>query len=235
MCQVGVDGAALNSLDLLPVKSSETNCMSFSSLQLAAGTVVLFDETSGDGDALTLVGRRSLQAVRGVISSQLLTVECEYCNVEIPTNLPCLLLSSAKDAASTRFGDSSSVLQVPVAENISCGSSAADSIGRDWSWSTSARLWWAVVRLIEPSMTEDTLRMAETDFVMARNTPLVSGGSQFDENLPLSVDIGDFHHWLSLARLMAVSNGETSITVDHWRRVQLMETQRMQRLHSVRK
>jgi hypothetical protein len=201
--------------------------MSDSPLQLAAGTVLFLDETSGEGDALTSVGLRSSQTLQGIISSQILTVECGFCEVDVPTDFICILLSSAQDTPSMRFGDSSGIITIPLDTS---NSDFVHSNELEVSWLTTMRLWWAVVRLIEPTMADETLRMAETDFVRARNTPHVFEDSKSTEDFPPNVDASDFHNWLNLARLVAVSFGESSITVDHWRRVQQLETQRVHRL-----
>eukprot|EP01034_Spumella_vulgaris_P023517 gene23517-29739_t len=219
--KVCVDNLSLNSADLQPVKHEETNWMSRSALQLAAGTVLLLDSTSQSTDSqLNAIGTSSVEALRGVVTSQLLYVDCGYSSVAVPTDLPCLLFSTAFSPCD-RIGDASSVVRISSLNQADPSNFRMISELEDWTWLTSARLWWAAVRLIEPIMAEDTLLLAEADFVHVRNAP-------DSEAAPL-VEASDFHHWLTLARLLTLSLGEGRITVEHWRRVREMETERLRR------
>ncbi len=58
--------------------------------------------------------------------------------------------------------------------------------------------------------------LAESDFLRLRQTAQVSSA--------------DFHRWLTLARLLAVSNGHKCTGIDHWTEAMRMERLRIDRV-----
>jgi hypothetical protein len=99
----------------------------------------------------------------------------------------------------------------------------------------SLRMWWASVRHCTATLTDETIAIAENDFVNAR---------QVDSRLTSD----DFNIWLSLARLVAVSygnnfvtdfinimpfdcrfTGESEITPAHWAAMRSLERRRINR------
>ena len=77
----------------------------------------------------------------------------------------------------------------------------------------AARAWWAQQRRQDVSMDAAMTKTAEDDFVSAR---------QRDATLT-SVD---FHAWLTVARLLALSLGQNSITPSVWSHMREMESRR---------
>ena len=79
------------------------------------------------------------------------------------------------------------------------------------------RNYWSVLRLSEVSMDPAAAELAEEDFVSAR---------QDDQ----TVTSDDFHSWLVVARLLALSYGHSSVSEATWRRMKELEKMRLQGL-----
>jgi hypothetical protein len=84
-----------------------------------------------------------------------------------------------------------------------------------------ARMWWATTRHAaqtqQVSMDSHMTKHVEDDFVKSR---------QNDPSLTSS----DFHAWLTVARLLALSYGESNISESNWSRMKELEAQRRKRL-----
>ena len=48
-----------------------------------------------------------------------------------------------------------------------------------------------------------------------------------------TIGTADFHNWLALVRLIALSYGERSITLEHWDKMREMERRRMSRIRKL--
>lgn len=94
-------------------------------------------------------------------------------------------------------------------------------------------LYWASVRLIDATMGESLIQKAESDFVAARtSSPSSSSSSSSSPSSGSSkmVDQGDFSRWLTVARLLAISEGSGVIEERHWLYMREMEAAREARL-----
>ena len=76
------------------------------------------------------------------------------------------------------------------------------------------RDYWAVLRLSGVGMEEAAAKLAQEDYVSARLN---------DQTFK----VDDFHSWLVLARLLALSHGQSSITTDIWTRMRELERARL--------
>ena len=81
-----------------------------------------------------------------------------------------------------------------------------------------ARMWWATVRLLDVTMCDDVAAQGIESFAQARQSDL-----RLAQN--------DFHQWLTVCRLIAVSEGAREITAEHWGKMRTLESIRVDRTH----
>ena len=87
-------------------------------------------------------------------------------------------------------------------------------------WCQRARQWWATVRETDVIMNETVAIAGIESFAAARQT---------DTRLTQS----DFHRWLTISRLIAVSEGSIEINQNHWDRMRELESKRLDRISNV--
>ena len=223
--QVAADTQALNQSSLQPTKDvAGSNQMSVSPLLVGAGTVLLIDETNTtntDELVLTDVGMQSMRALQSVVSTQTLRVDCGYSVVSIPMELCCVVLSAgwqsciAQQCELVELQLNSTGARIVQCPQVACG--ASDGL-------CALREWWASCRLLDVGMDPLMQVEAESDFLQLR---------QAQEE---GATVADFHRWLTIARLLAVSRGENSISADCWHEMRRIEAARVARtfnpLHS---
>ena len=190
-------------------------------MQLGNGTVLIIDETRMGEGALTETGTRSLSALKGVASQQLLPVSYPYYELNVPTDLPVLCVTSSSSGNSI-FGASNAlrvVLQQRTAGSapIIIDGSSCECIETDAEMLDRARAWWSSVRLTEVSMSESMAMEGINSFAAARQTDM-----RLMQN--------DFHRWLTVSRLLAVSEGAAGITSRHWDAMRRLEKRRLDRI-----
>jgi hypothetical protein len=86
----------------------------------------------------------------------------------------------------------------------------------DREWTHRVRSWWASVRVIDVTMSEAMATSAVDDFATARQSDL-------------RLTQADFHRWLTVSRLLTLSQGDTEITAKHWGRMRELELIRLNR------
>lgn len=237
---VQADLATLNSCTVQPQKDYDRNRITPSPLQVGSGTVVVVDETGMHEGQLNENGVRSAHALRTLASKQVLPVSFTYCEVPVPMDSPLLFLTT-EERGSLFVGQETVRVRAGVLATAGAGAgpregkeemdteeprpNCEDFSGEEqqalWfqlqrvseeQWS-DMRTWWAATRLQDVTMDAAVTKVVEDDFVNARqrNQALTSI---------------DFHAWLTVARLLAVSLGESKITEDIWSRMRVLEEQR---------
>ena len=82
-----------------------------------------------------------------------------------------------------------------------------------------ARRYLAEARSMAFSIPQELEKQIENDLTEARKKDAVN------------VTAETFHSWLNLARLLSLSHGEMSLSLDRWRQVLSMEAERIRRIH----
>lgn len=166
-----------------------------------------------------------------------------YYELKVPTDLPLLLLTCSTTGNS--LSGASAALKVvvqpptldpstscPMEESkISCVSTVGTDTpsntrpqephtddsekGSEWLW--TVRAWWSTVRLIEVTMSESVAVEGVDSFAHARQSDL-------------RLTQADFHRWLTVSRLLAVSEGSSEITSKHWAKMRDLEQMRLDRI-----
>jgi hypothetical protein len=216
---------------LLPSRDYEDDSIRNSPLQMGLGTVLLLDETikrarsavvgPADGASTNAESRQvrvksSVKALKSIVQRQVLPVKFDYYEVSVPTDSPVILLSSVQGGSiftSSGNGGAETQDDYEGGTIVRVSISPLVDASRNISYirlSPGAQVlrhmrnWWAANRLRTATMSETVIRRAENDFVKARTAA------------PTTVSAEDFHRWVTMARLNALSCGSGVVTEQHW-------------------
>jgi hypothetical protein len=207
--QLTVDG--LNARPLAPHKCYVTNTLVHAPLQLAHGTHLLVDETSLAPGQLDAVGVRNIQALRDVISCQKCDVDFQFYSTTLPTDAPALTCSR-----------STSLLPADVTITVRCTcqpSCPPPQQLADHAALAPLRAYLAAAKHAPHAIDADVAAHVEADLVASRAVDATLGQA-------------DFHRWLTIARLLATSAGQTALSTATWTRARELEAAAVQRRRS---
>ena len=242
------DLSSLNASHFSPVKDYERNLILPSPLQLGEGTALIVDETRMAEGTLSPQGVQSVRALSEVVQRQTLPARFAYCEVAVRTDLPCVIFATASsDGGCRSVFDGGHAVRIPLRSSPSDGSGSGPEgeVGMDTEEGegegglngdgvqATARnaLYWASVRLVDATMGEALVRKAESDFVAARTASSSASSSSSEAGSGARmVDQTDFSRWLTIARLLAVSEGSAEIQERHWLAMRALEAAREKRL-----
>eukprot|EP00405_Crypthecodinium_cohnii_P019741 CAMPEP_0206480562 /NCGR_PEP_ID=MMETSP0324_2-20121206/37448_1 /ASSEMBLY_ACC=CAM_ASM_000836 /TAXON_ID=2866 /ORGANISM="Crypthecodinium cohnii, Strain Seligo" /LENGTH=626 /DNA_ID=CAMNT_0053957533 /DNA_START=78 /DNA_END=1958 /DNA_ORIENTATION=+ len=201
-----VTADSLNSEKWMPVKDYEADRLVAGKLQLATGTVAVFDETVMAEGQLTVQGTKNLQAAMALVKSS--KVGCDFVgNVhELETEVQAVVLSVGKPLLRT----SASVPLIPNQQAPAAPSLSESDV-------QAIRLYLALVsrqlKMISiPKAVEDQIAR---DFSTLRQS--------------MGVDVELISTWMSLARASCFSHGEAELSLERWTALSNMEKARLQR------
>ena len=187
---------------------------------------MLVDETNLGTGQLNEKGTRSVSALQSIAMTQHLPMSYPYYELKVPTDLPIIIFTATSNGASL-IGSEAFKMVLRDSHSFSPEGNQGDLEGKDeWEgecnnvWRDRARLWWASVREKDVSMKEDLAVSGIESFASAR---------QIDTRLTQS----DFHRWLTVSRLLAISDGSQNINSIHWGRMRKMEEERLNRYFSL--
>eukprot|EP01133_Synstelium_polycarpum_P016355 gene16355-19458_t len=197
----------LNDGDIIPYKDYDRNRIVSGLFQLPRNTHLIIDETKLKEGQLHSQGIRSLQAFKDLVLFQKVEYDFQYHPVEIQTDIQLLILSSGINSLVPGFS------QVPMCPT----SSIPNSFDIDEYLLDRLRLYicTAMNGSLQAS-SESVTKAIEDDFVLSR---------QNDPNTPQEI----FHYWLTLTRLLTLSFGETQISLETWKYMKQMESNRLAR------
>mmetsp|Transcript_60955 Transcript_60955/g.108309 ORF Transcript_60955/g.108309 Transcript_60955/m.108309 type:complete len:631 (+) Transcript_60955:71-1963(+) len=189
-----------------PSKDFDANRLVAGKLQLAAGTMLLLDESSMGVGQLDDAGVKAMQAIRSLLEDQLLM--CDYCNydVKIPSEVNCLVASSGPAII-----QGSDVL-LPMKPSDLGSSPSLPGSGLD-----AARFFLGLItRNTQPLRIPDNVATVfSEDFARVR------------QELQVGQELG--HVWMTLARAQCLTHGEAELSVERWRSVFELEKERLRR------
>ena len=204
----------LNSLSFFPGKGDEEDKLSSGLLQLPAGTHVTVDETVLTSGQLGQLGVKNLEALKAVARSAVLPYAFPYYETSWPADLPVLVLSATKPMIPT---------DVDIMICCSGPPPVAPPEASD-AFLTLSRRYLACVRGLPFILSPQASEAVQSDWMAARRAqadkPATSPGRVKEE---------DLHRWLTLARLAALSFGETALSPERWAWVKGLEEQRLHR------
>lgn len=203
----------MNNTVFTPKKDYKSNRLMSGLLQLSQHTHLVVDETVLTAGQLDAKGVQNLTALGNVINWQKADYDFQYHQIEQHTNIPVLILSEGRAMITSDV----EVRLEPKHTNVSTAFTqihsklTPDLLQRLRSYLTTARL-------MSYTLSDEMQKMVQDDFVDSRK----------NEN---GITASDLHSLLVLARLVAVSCGETSLTPDIWRSVKILGNEQKLRLN----
>ncbi|CAL5204217.1 unnamed protein product [Lathyrus oleraceus] len=196
----------LNTASLAPKKNYDKNRLETGVLQLAEGSHLIVDETQLEAGTLNSVGVENASLLKNLMEMQKVDYDFKYYKMEMATDVQLLVLSEGK----------SNILPADVIVPIrpsatNCSEAVSAETWEAWRW------YLGTVRQLPHCMVSGMEKMVESDLVDA---------IQADRSL----SIQDFSRWLTMGRLMSLSYGETSMSLEHWQMAKELERLRRERL-----
>jgi len=190
-----------------PSKDYSSNRLRWGTLQLAAETQLLIDETTLAPGKLPALGVHNINALQQLISHQTIPYDFQFYQQPFDTSLRTLVISDGKSL----FPADCTVPLAPQPDAPVAAEPSATDL-------EACRAYFALARYTdEYSVPEDVAKKIETDFVEMR----AQDSSVSPENL---------NTWMQLARLRTASMGEKHLSYEQWQYVQKMEQERSARL-----
>jgi len=164
----------------------------------------------------TLLGRgiENHTALTHMLAAGTLTYDFGYFPQHFPIDVPKLLLSHTKSLFTP-----SAVLPLSQEASAALASGAAPALAADESLLDAARKYLACVRCLPYSIDQGMEPRIQQDWSNARA-----------RNPKLQTQ--DLHRWLTIARLVTLSFGETVLKPEHWEATITLEDARLGRLPS---
>lgn len=213
------------------------------------------EEAAGNGGTDARM-RRSLVGLRELCQTQELGYDFQFYSMKFKADHPILLCSRRRSSSSYMSSEGTSQQErslvdpsacvLPVVFNSAAASAATSAVrggkgilgDADANDLVEARHYIATVAARPPAPFAPGLdKIAEEDFVRLRQSGQPSSGAAPGgdggggvEAKKEDVSAADFHRWLTLARLICASCGETTVHVAHWQRALALEAARVARL-----
>ncbi|KAK7353531.1 hypothetical protein VNO80_18980 [Phaseolus coccineus] len=196
----------LNTVSLAPKKNYDTNRLETGVLQLAEGSHLIVDETKLEAGTLNSVGVENCRLLKNLMELQEVEYDFKYYKMDMKTDAQLLVLSEGK----------SNILPADVIvpfqpSTLSYSEAVTPEVLEAWRW------YLATVRQLTHSIEPEMQKVVERDLVAAR---------QADRSLGPE----DLSRLLTMGRLMSLSYGESSLSLEHWQMVKELERLRKQRL-----
>lgn len=196
----------LNTVSLVPKKNYDTNRLETGVFQLAEGSHLIVDETKLEAGTLNSVGVENTRLLKNLMELQKVEYDFKYYKVDMATDFQLLVLSEGK----------SNILPADVIvpfrpSATSCSEAVTAEALEAWRW------YLATVRQLSHTIEPEMQKVVETDLVAAR---------QADRSLSSQ----DLSRLVTMGRLMSLSYGETSLSLEHWQTVKELERLRRERL-----
>ncbi|TQD81546.1 hypothetical protein C1H46_032908 [Malus baccata] len=196
----------LNTASLAPRKDYETSRLITGALQLAEGSHMIFDETRLEAGILNSVGVENARLLKTLVELQKVEYDFKFYKLDMPADIQMLVLSEGK----------SNIMPADVVLPFHPSSVASVEVTAEaleaWRW------YLATLRSLPHSIESEIQKVIENDLVAAR---------QEDRTLGTQ----DFSRLLTMGRLMSMSFGETSLSLEHWQMVKELERLRRERLN----
>jgi hypothetical protein len=195
--------SSLNARPWTPRKDYATNRLRSGPLQLAPGTALVLDETALTAGQLGEIGVRNIHALRDLVATQELEYDFQYHQMRVPVDVAVVTVSASRRDGVIQGADARVPLRM-IRE-------PAESPELDETLRAEMREFVARARGSDHSIDAASSAEIESAMVAAR-----SGDEKITQET--------FHRWLTMARLAALSGGETELTIKHWNRA--MECER---------
>lgn len=203
-----------------PRKDFSTNKLNSGILQLAQGTHLIVDENALDQGEIREQALLNMQLLQAVINQSIVSYDFVYNRVELPTDLNICILSEGRSIFKLGVDCTVPMVSVDMTQSIQLSDDQLQLIRQYLSIVNSLNAGYLSSGEAY-SISANVAKAAESDFVEARN-----GGAHPDT----SITADDFHRWLSLARLVTLSHGDTQLSQEHWNTARQLEKDRSDRV-----
>uniref|UniRef100_A0AAX7SJ61 Mini-chromosome maintenance complex-binding protein n=1 Tax=Astatotilapia calliptera TaxID=8154 RepID=A0AAX7SJ61_ASTCA len=213
---LGMSLQNMNQIRLVPKKDYVANRLVSGALQLAKNTSLYLDETQLEQGQLDTTGVRNVTALGNLISWQKVDYDFNYHQMEFPCNINVLIASEGRSLLPS---DCQIHLQTQVApSHLEEYLSTMHMLSQASSQLNKFRIYLSVARLLDYSISDEVTKSVEDDFVDMRKDD------------PQSISAEDLHRMLVVARLLSLSQGQTSLSRDSWLRAKHIEALRRSRM-----
>ncbi|CAH1258171.1 MCMBP [Branchiostoma lanceolatum] len=207
--------ANMNSLRITPKKDYTANRLLSGVLQLSERTLLVLDETQLEPGQLQTTGVLNVQALGTAVQWQKVDYDFDFHKTEFPCNLRMLLLSEGRSLIQT---DCQVPLQSPSPPQQLERTFHRIQTSLTGDYLTKVRSYLTVTELMEYTLPEGMQKVIEEDFVQMRSAN------------PKNMTAEDLHSLLVVARLLALSIGQTTLSQEVWDRAKQLETERKARV-----
>ncbi|XP_035673341.1 mini-chromosome maintenance complex-binding protein-like [Branchiostoma floridae] len=207
--------ANMNSLRIIPKKDYTANRLLSGVLQLSERTLLVLDETQLEPGQLQTTGVLNVQALGTAVQWQKVDYDFDFHKTEFPCNLRMLLLSEGRSLIQT---DCQVPLQPPSPPQQLENTFQRVQASLTGDYLAKVRSYLTVTELMEYTLPEDIQKVIEEDFVQMRSAD------------PKNMTAEDLHSLLVVARLLALSIGQTTLSQEVWGRAKQLETERKTRV-----
>ncbi|XP_062851647.1 mini-chromosome maintenance complex-binding protein isoform X2 [Trichomycterus rosablanca] len=204
----------MNIQRMVPRKDYTANRLVSGSLQLARNTSLVLDETQLEQGQLDTAGVRNITALGNLITWQKVDYDFNYHQMEFPCNINVLIMSEGRSLlpCDCQIHLRPTVNPPDLLEHLK-----AVQHSQLPSQLNKYRVYLTVARSLDYSITEEITKAVEEDFVEMRKDD------------PQSVSAEDLHRLLVMARLLALSHGQTTLSRDGWIKAKQLEMLRCSR------
>ena len=184
-----IDG--LNQQQFIPKKDHTQDMLLQGHLQLPNGTVMLIAECTLEAGTLQQTGINNLTALKALVEEQQVSYDYEFSQVVLDCDIPVIILSEGKSLIETN-------IRLPLAP-------AQEIPPLPELPSFPCHAYFDMIRNQKAEITEDLRKKCEEYFIEQRKT--------------VEISPEEFSLWLTLAKYVAISHGETVVSVSHWEHV----------------
>lgn len=207
----------LNRDRFLPSKDYKTLQLKSSELQLTSGTVLVLDETAMKAGKLIDQGLRNLHALQRLIKAQSMQYDFQFYSLQFHTNIPVVIFSEGKSMLENDSWVPLEPLNLPVPQTAA-GAAPGEEILNQF------RTFISLLRLREYEIAPEVATQVEQEFAQQRQQAHLTGAPKVSQE--------DLFSRLALARLLAISFGEGTLTSERWQYARELEAQRLARVQA---
>jgi hypothetical protein len=207
----------LNKTVFVPKKDYTSNRLVSGLLQLSSGTHLTLDETVLDNGQLNADGLKNLTTLGHLIKTQSVNYDFSYHPLAFETDIQCLILSEGRSMLPQDVQVMLKPETNPTQETIDA---IFGGVGAKLDVELLGRLrkYLTLAKALPFDMADDAQNLVQEDFVRERQS-----------DNPSIRNSEELHGLLILARLLATSHGEETLTQDLWNEAKLMEQRRKER------
>lgn len=212
--RLALNPESLSSQRWKPCQDHDSDRLVSGQLQLAAGTLLMLDETSMGEAQLDANATKAVFAVKALVQDQNLKCDYGFYDVDLPHELQCLLFSSTASVIQAKVS-----LPLKPSSEAKAHSTLLSAIPKE-ALEAARFLIGLLTRKPKPGcLSEAATKRFSEDFVSTR------------QEFGISEDLADV--WLCLARSSSLLYGEDELSVQRWAHVMSLERERLIRCREV--